>query len=120
MVLQMGVAEGWIYVLAESPEGTPFRAYDPIAAKWLILPPTPGRSEGQQWQGFACVALGHKFLLIGGIRSEKSFLVDKYSSGAFPFSIRLSFIYFFLFNLLLKTLFSTNEMRFRSISTARV
>ena len=86
MLLQVGVAEGWMYVLAETPEGSPFRAYDPVAAKWSILPPTPGRSEGQQWQGFACVALGYKFFLIGGTRSQKSFPADRYSSGAFPFS----------------------------------
>ena len=91
MLLQMGVAEGWIYVLPEGSEGTPFRAYDPIAAKWSILPPTPGRSEGQQWQGFACVALAHKFLLIGGTRSEKSLLSDRFSSGAFLFSLERSF-----------------------------
>lgn len=80
--LQIGVAEGWIYVLAETPEGAPFRAYDPIAAKWFILPPTPGRSEGQQWQGFACVALGHRVLLIGGTRSQLSPTSGNYSSGA--------------------------------------
>jgi hypothetical protein len=85
MLLQMGVAEGWIFVLAETPEGSPFRAYDPVAAKWSVLPPTPDRSEGQQWQGFACVALGHKLLLIGGTRSQKSFPSDKYSSGPFSF-----------------------------------
>ncbi|KAG0608262.1 hypothetical protein M758_8G092300 [Ceratodon purpureus] len=78
---KMGVAEGWMYVLAETPEGSPFRAYDPVAAKWSILPPTPGRSEGQQWQGFACVALGYKFFLIGGTRSQKSFPADRYSSA---------------------------------------
>jgi hypothetical protein len=72
--LQMGVAEGWIYVLAETPEGSAFRAYDPIASKWSVLPPTPGRSQTQQWQGFACIAVGHKFLLIGGtpITQKKS------------------------------------------------
>uniref|UniRef100_A0A7I4CB54 F-box domain-containing protein n=1 Tax=Physcomitrium patens TaxID=3218 RepID=A0A7I4CB54_PHYPA len=69
-ILQMDVAEGWIYVLPDFPQGAPFRAYDPIAAKWSVLPPTPRRSESQQWVGFASVALGHKLLLIGGSRSK--------------------------------------------------
>ena len=69
--VQMGVAEGWIYVLAETPQGTPIRAYDPMSAKWTLLPTTPGRGRGQQWQGFACVALGHKLLLMGGTRTLK-------------------------------------------------
>ncbi|KAG0602021.1 hypothetical protein M758_11G155300 [Ceratodon purpureus] len=80
---KMGVAEGWIYVLAETPQGSPFRAYDPIAAKWSALPPTPGCSQAQQWQGFACVALGHKFLLIGGTRTQRSPTdSDRYSSAS--------------------------------------
>lgn len=78
---KMGVAEGWIYVLPESPEGSPFRAYDPIAAQWSVLPPTPGSSENQHWQGFACAAVGHKFLLMGGTRTQKSPTPDKHSSA---------------------------------------
>uniref|UniRef100_A0A7I4F9I2 F-box domain-containing protein n=2 Tax=Physcomitrium patens TaxID=3218 RepID=A0A7I4F9I2_PHYPA len=70
--LMMGTSEGWIYVLAQTPKGTPFRAYDPIAGKWSILPPIPGRSEDQQWQGFACVGFRHKLFLIGGTRKLNS------------------------------------------------
>jgi len=81
MQLQMGVAEGWIYVLPETPEGSPFRAYDPIAARWSVLPPTPGSSENNHWQGFACAAVGHKFLLMGGTRTQTSPTPDKHSSG---------------------------------------
>lgn len=78
---KMGVAEGWIYVLSETPEGSPFRAYDPIASKWTVLPPTPGRSKSHLWQGFACAAVGHKFLLIGGTRTLKSPAPNQHSSG---------------------------------------
>lgn len=77
----MGVTEGWIYILAGSSEGTPFRAYDPSAGKWFTLPPAPGHSEGRQWQGFACVGVGHRVLLIGGTRSHMSPTSATYSSG---------------------------------------
>lgn len=89
--MQMGVAEGWIYVLAEKPSEAPFRAYDPKGDKWSVLPPTPGRTGGQQWQGFACVALRHKLLLIGGSRTNKSPTSDKYASGKYPGHLNCQF-----------------------------
>ncbi|CAM6048612.1 unnamed protein product [Sphagnum compactum] len=63
---QMGVAEGWIYVLAEKPAGSSFRVFDPQANKWSMLPPIAGHSLQENWQGFACVAVGHKLILMGG------------------------------------------------------
>ncbi|CAK9858870.1 unnamed protein product [Sphagnum jensenii] len=63
---QMGVAEGWIYVLSEKAPGTSFRVFDPRANKWSVLPPILGHSPQENWQGFACVAVGHKLILMGG------------------------------------------------------
>jgi hypothetical protein len=64
--MQMGVAEGWIYVLSEKAPGTSFRVFDPRANKWSVLPPILGHSPQENWQGFACVAVGHKLILMGG------------------------------------------------------
>ncbi|XP_024516209.1 F-box/kelch-repeat protein At1g16250 isoform X1 [Selaginella moellendorffii] len=65
---QGGFLQGWIYVLVESATGAAFRAFDPDANRWYNMSPVPANISSETWQGFACVALDSKLILMGGAR----------------------------------------------------
>ncbi|KAG6548410.1 hypothetical protein Mapa_009896 [Marchantia paleacea] len=65
---QNGVAEACIYVLAENPRASPFVMLHPRADKWVSLPPTPGHSKDQVWEGFSCVSVRSFLFVMGGTR----------------------------------------------------
>jgi hypothetical protein len=87
---QMGVAEGWIYVLAEKPAGSSFRVFDPQANKWSMLPPIAGHSLQENWQGFACVAVGHKLILMGGRYVDTTTSMHHSSGSNLPQVLRVT------------------------------
>lgn len=89
-IMQMGVAEGWIYVLAEKPAGSSFRVFDPQANKWSMLPPIAGHSLQENWQGFACVAVGHKLILMGGRYVDTTTSMHHSSGSNFPQVLRVT------------------------------
>ncbi|KAI5057686.1 hypothetical protein GOP47_0027701 [Adiantum capillus-veneris] len=64
---EVGSAESWLLVLAENPTKTPFKAFCPRGNKWYKMPSVPNSSQTSLWQGFSCVAVGCKLLLMGGI-----------------------------------------------------
>ncbi|KAI5076342.1 hypothetical protein GOP47_0008407 [Adiantum capillus-veneris] len=79
--LKVGSAEAWLYVLAEKPCRSPFRAFDPFSNKWFSLPQIPRLYDDTIWQGFACVAVGPNLLLMGGIHQSTNAATPLYSSG---------------------------------------
>jgi hypothetical protein len=87
---QMGVAEGWIYVLAEKPAGSSFQVFDPQANKWSMLPPIAGHSLQENWQGFACVAVGHKLILMGGRYVDTTTSMHHSSGSNLPQVLRVT------------------------------
>ncbi len=89
-IMQMGVAEGWIYVLAEKPAGSSFRVFDPQANKWSMLPPIAGHSLQENWQGFACVAVGHKLILMGGRYVDTTTSMHHSSGSNLPQVLRVT------------------------------
>eukprot|EP00249_Psilotum_nudum_P013221 c24225_g1_i1 orf=173-1393(-) len=86
---QVGSSEWWIYVLSEMPAGAPFKAFDPQANRWYELPPTPGRSEHECWEGFACVALGSNLLIMGGVKSTLDRHTQLFVSGGVCGDVRV-------------------------------
>lgn len=89
-IMQMGVAEGWIYVLVEKPAGSSFRVFDPQANKWSMLPPIAGHSLQENWQGFACVAVGHKLILMGGRYVDTTTSMHHSSGSNLPQVLRVT------------------------------
>lgn len=67
---EVGSAESWLMVLVEKPTNAPFKAFCPRSNKWYKLPPIPISGHASLWQGFACVAVGSKLLLMGGMYSD--------------------------------------------------
>ena len=72
-------------MLSEKPTGGPFKAFNPNLNRWYTLPPSliPVCSEDGIWQGFACVALGHKIVLMGGMHKGFDKTTGKYTAGMF-------------------------------------
>ncbi|MCO5588394.1 hypothetical protein L7F22_042349 [Adiantum nelumboides] len=79
--LKVGSAEAWLYVLAEKPSGSPFKAFDPFSNQWFTLPKLSRLYKDTIWQGFACVALGPNLLIMGGIRQSMNSAKPLDSSG---------------------------------------
>lgn len=67
MRLEAGASEEWFYVLTLFPL---LKAFDPRAPKWHILPPMPGVLDSDLLIDCACVVVGHKLLVIGGLHIE--------------------------------------------------
>eukprot|EP01018_Ginkgo_biloba_P026742 Gb_38205 [translate_table: standard] len=58
-----------------------FKAFNPQSNSWYKLPLIPGWSSDDSWQGFSCVALGHRLFLMGGVYRTIDATTRNFTSG---------------------------------------
>ncbi|MCO5569777.1 hypothetical protein L7F22_023492 [Adiantum nelumboides] len=86
---KVGSDEAWLYVLTEKPSGSPFKAFSPHLNKWFELPQMITSLEDYRLQGFTCVGLGPRLLVMGGIHQSFENIRQDHSPGIVSGDVRV-------------------------------